>query len=132
MKPTSCRADSDDLPIFIDGRLVGWISDGSRAKILEGHLRRQKLCSKSEMNKIIPPSLEIVHCPKPLNEDEAVMNPSIHLLTEPARMMRPLINVNFNKIELIGVMEQVWLYVAVNEKEAHELTDYQGNTPIQI
>lgn len=50
------------------------------------------------------------------------MFPGINLLTEPARMYRPLLNLREDKIEMIGIMEQVWLHVTVNQKESHELT----------
>jgi len=70
----------------------------------------------------VPDTLEIVHCPAPENKGEAVMFPGINLLTEPARMYRPLLNLREDKIEMIGIMEQVWLHVTVNKKESHELT----------
>lgn len=50
------------------------------------------------------------------------MFPGMNLLTEPARMYRPLLNLREDKIEMIGIMEQVWLHVTVNQKESHELT----------
>ena len=37
----SVKADLDDLPVFIDGNLVGWIANGWKAKALEHHLRKR-------------------------------------------------------------------------------------------
>ena len=60
--------------------------------------------------------LEIVHCPKALNENEAVMFPGFILSCEPAKMMRPLMNLKHNAVEMIGCMEQVWLHVTVDKE----------------
>ena len=66
MRPVTVRADRDELPVFIDGRLVGWISNGFKARTLELHLRKLKLQNETA----VPDTLEIVHCPLGLDESE--------------------------------------------------------------
>ena len=110
-----------DTPICLDGRLIGWI-EADRARQLELRLRHLKIHQTTDA---VPETLEIVHCPKPLDEKEAVSNPGIYLYTSPARFMRPVWNLIENKIEIIGCMEQVWLNICVTGDERNELTEYQ-------
>ena len=128
MKSSGIRADIEDLPVLLDGKLVGWIGNGFKAETLVLYLRRLKLEGKGD----VPNTLEIVHCPRALSENEAVMSPGIYLLTEPARMMRPVLNLTHNTVEMVGVMEQVWLHICVTAAEAHELTNYQELYPMAI
>ena len=115
-------ANEADTPICLNGRLVGWI-EASRGRKFELELRRAKIAGE------IPTTLEIVHAPKPLNRDEAVLNPGIYLFTDPARFMRPVWNLNENAIETIGCMEQVWLNICIDQSERNELTEYQELSP---
>lgn len=92
------------------------------------HLRKLKLQNNTD----VPDTVEIVHCPLGLDETEAVMSPAFHLLTEPARMMRPVLNLINKNIELVGCMEQVWLHICISEKEKHELTEYQELYPMAL
>lgn len=50
---------------------------------------------------------------------------AIYLITTPCRMMRPVINLDTKKEELIGIFEQVYLEIAIKEEERHELTTHQ-------
>ena len=45
--------------------------------------------------------------------------PGLYLFTETARMMRPVINLSLNTVEMIGTFEQVYLNICVTPKEAH-------------
>ena len=46
--------------------------------------------------------------------------PGLFLFTNAARMMRPVINLAMQKIELIGTFEQIYMEICVNPQEAYE------------
>jgi len=105
MKSLCGLANDSDTPIVLNGKLLGWI-DKDKAYKLEKELRKRKLSTGAE----VPNTLEIVHCPKPLDLSEAVTNPGIYLFTDPARFMRPVWNLIENKIEMIGCMGNGFKY----------------------
>ncbi|KAG5882325.1 hypothetical protein JTB14_016638 [Gonioctena quinquepunctata] len=111
-------ADTLDLKtsyvIQLDGKIIGYV-DSNHAAALAGKLRTFKI-----KGKVIPETLEIVLVPL---KKTVAQYPGLFLFTGPARMMRPLMNLLVNKIELIGTFEQVYLDVCVTPEEA-----YQGVT----
>jgi len=46
--------------------------------------------------------------------------PGLFLFSNAARLMRPVINLATQKIELIGTFEQVYMEICVNPQEAYE------------
>lgn len=46
--------------------------------------------------------------------------PGLFLFTNAARMMRPVINLATQKIELIGTFEQIYMEICVVPQEAYE------------
>lgn len=46
--------------------------------------------------------------------------PGLFLMTGPARMMRPILNLAANKVELVGTLEQVYMHVCVTPSEAYK------------
>lgn len=61
--------------------------------------------------------MEIVLVPK---KNVPSQYPGLFLFTGPARMMRPVLNLIANKIELVGTFEQVYLHISVTPAEAYE------------
>lgn len=51
----------------------------------------------------VPPTLEIAYVPV----SKGGQYPGIFLFTSPSRMMRPVVNLSTNTVELIGSFEQV-------------------------
>lgn len=50
----------------------------------------------------------------------SVQYPGLFLFTNAARMMRPVINLATQKIELIGTFEQIYLDICVVPQEAYD------------
>ena len=46
--------------------------------------------------------------------------PGLYIFTTPARMMRPVLNLGLNLVEMIGTFEQVYMDICVRPEEAHE------------
>ena len=46
--------------------------------------------------------------------------PGFYMFTNTARMMRPVKNLAFNAVEMIGTFEQVYLNICVTPEEAHQ------------
>lgn len=63
----------------------------------------------------VPSTLEIALVPK---KTVPAQYPGLYLFTTAARMMRPVINLAAQKIELIGTFEQVYLEICVVPEEA--------------
>lgn len=94
----------------LDGRIIGYVSKDIAGRIVN-KLRMFKI--KGEK---IPNTLEIVLVP--INENVSQYS-GLFMFTGPARMMRPLLNIAANKVELIGTFEQVYLEICVTQKEAY-------------
>lgn len=65
----------------------------------------------------VPNTLEIVLLPV---KDSVCQFPGLFLFTGPARMMRPVLNLAAQQIELIGTFEQVYLDICLVPEEAYE------------
>ncbi|KAG5670198.1 hypothetical protein PVAND_000476 [Polypedilum vanderplanki] len=96
--------------VIIEGKIIGYIHD-SRIKSLEFNLRAYKIEGER-----LPRETEIVVVPK----KNAGQYPGLFIFFGAARMMRPVLNLAFNKIELIGTFEQVFLEVAISKEEICE------------
>jgi len=68
------------------------------------------------LNIQIPKTTEIVWIQK---KDKNVLGqfPGLFLFTGNARMMRPVLNLHLEQIELIGTFEQVYLDISISEDE---------------
>ncbi|CAG9865194.1 unnamed protein product [Phyllotreta striolata] len=114
MKPLK-YADTIDLnasySVQLDGRIVGYISNGDVARIV------QKLRLFKIKGKMVPETLEIAWVPR---KKSICQYPGVYLFTGPARMMRPLMNLYANKVELVGTLEQVYMDVCITPEEAYE------------
>ncbi|XP_014274585.1 DNA-directed RNA polymerase I subunit RPA2 isoform X2 [Halyomorpha halys] len=103
--------------IMLDGRVVGRV-----LQTYAGHFVHKLRVLKIRGERV-PKTLEIVLVPK---KDYPHQYPGLFLFTGPARMMRPVLNLATNQIELIGTFEQVYLDISVTPEEAYKgLTTHQ-------
>ncbi|XP_018361298.1 PREDICTED: DNA-directed RNA polymerase I subunit RPA2 isoform X2 [Trachymyrmex cornetzi] len=118
MIPLSIADDwKNSYNVMLDGKLIGLIEDKIINKIVY-KLRLLKIKGRE-----IPSTLEIAFVPK---KNVSAQYPGLFLFTNAARMMRPVINLAMQKIELIGTFEQIYMEICVNSQEAYEgLTTHQ-------
>ncbi|KHN78016.1 DNA-directed RNA polymerase I subunit RPA2 [Toxocara canis] len=102
-------------PVFLDGRFVGYVP---RAKA--GYVERQLRAAKvNKDDKRVPYVAEIAlvrHSPDPVNIQ--TQYPGLYILSDPARMIRPVRNLVANVTEFIGTFEQVYLSICIEPEEA--------------
>lgn len=96
------------LVVFLEGKHLGHIRQVDATKIVD-KLR----CLKIEGT--VPEMMEIAYIP-PKNKGQF---PGLYLFVGPARMMRPVKNLVLGKVEYIGSLEQVYMEIAIEEKEAY-------------
>ncbi|XP_060523346.1 DNA-directed RNA polymerase I subunit RPA2 isoform X2 [Cylas formicarius] len=101
----------DTYIVQLDGKVIGYVQK-NRAQVIVNQLRLIKI--KGEQ---VPDSLEIVLIPM---KDTKAQYPGIFLFTGPARMMRPVLNLKVNEVELIGTFEQVYLNICITLEEAYK------------
>lgn len=108
-------ADTIDLKnsyvVQLDGKILGYLPSNSADRIVD------KLRSFKIKGVNIPETLEIVLVPL---KKTVSQYPGLYLFTGPARMMRPLMNLCKNKVELVGTFEQVYMDVCVTQDEAYK------------
>lgn len=97
----------------LDGKMLGYVHKDIVQKVIK-KLRLLKIEGER-----VPKTLEIVLVPI---KEVKCQYPGLFLFTGPARMMRPVLNLSANNIELIGTFEQVYLDICVKPKEI-----YNGN-----
>ncbi|XP_076361964.1 RNA polymerase I subunit Rpl135 isoform X3 [Tachypleus tridentatus] len=115
--PSPCSL-KDCYPVLLDGKFVGWVPHVS-AKKLVGKLRYMKVMQKEK----VPSTLEIAFAEA---TTKASQYPGIYLFSSPTRMLRPVVNLTCNTIELIGTFEQVYLNICILPEEAYEgITTHQ-------
>ncbi|XP_005098273.1 DNA-directed RNA polymerase I subunit RPA2 [Aplysia californica] len=103
---------SDCYTVLLDGRIMGYINAWS-ADTFISTLRVLKVKGRGE----VPFTLEICLV---THSEVASQYPGVYLFSSVARMVRPVLNVNANAVEMIGSFEQVYLDVAVNQDEAYD------------
>uniref|UniRef100_A0A2C9JZV8 DNA-directed RNA polymerase subunit beta n=1 Tax=Biomphalaria glabrata TaxID=6526 RepID=A0A2C9JZV8_BIOGL len=99
---------SDCYTVLLDGKIVGYINAWN-AETFASSLRVLKIKGQ------LPFALEICLVKK---TEVASQYPGLYLFTTVARMIRPVLNLAANAIEMIGTFEQVNLDIALNPKEA--------------
>ncbi|XP_071441340.1 DNA-directed RNA polymerase I subunit RPA2 [Hetaerina americana] len=114
------------LEIMLNGRLLGYIPEG-KARNLERQLRMLKVAGIK-----VPKMTEIVLIERKLKGQY----PGLYIFTSTARLMRPVLNLAAQAIEMIGTFEQVYLNVCLTPSEAYDgvtthqelsLTDFLSN-----
>ncbi|KRT81951.1 hypothetical protein AMK59_5805, partial [Oryctes borbonicus] len=96
---------------MLDGKILGFVAFNA-IETFVNNLRSLKINGEK-----VPNTMEIVLVPLKKTRSQY---PGLFLFTGPARMMRPLINVQTSRIELIGTFEQVYLHVCVNSGEFYK------------
>jgi len=102
---------SECYTILLDGKVVGYISSWE-VESFALTLRMLKVKGQGE----VPFTLEICWIP---HSDVASQYPGLYLFSTVARMVRPVMNLNVDGVEMIGSFEQVYLDIAVNQDELH-------------
>ncbi|KAK6637732.1 hypothetical protein RUM44_008154 [Polyplax serrata] len=103
--------------VLLNGRVIGIVPSGSVLDVAK-HLRLLKVEGIQ-----IPNTTEIIHVPK---KEFSCQYPGLFLFTGPCRLVRPVINLNLNKTELVGTFEQVYLDICLKLDEAYDgLTTHQ-------
>ncbi|CAI8014211.1 Probable DNA-directed RNA polymerase I subunit RPA2 [Geodia barretti] len=109
--PTVAVGDtgSSSVSVLLDGRVVGEVSQAQAAEIAI-KLRTLKALGKEK----VPSTLEIGLVPVLTGGQY----PGLFLMSGPARMVRPVLNLSTNTTEMIGSFEQVYMDIAVVPEEA--------------
>ncbi|XP_077268648.1 RNA polymerase I subunit Rpl135 isoform X1 [Temnothorax americanus] len=125
MVPLSIADDwRNSYNVMLDGKLIGLIQD----KIINRVVYKLRLLKIN--GREVPSTLEIALVPK---KNVPAQYPGLFLFTNAARMMRPVINLATQKVELIGTFEQVYMEICVIPQEAYEgLTTHQEVSPTTI
>ncbi|XP_043646325.1 DNA-directed RNA polymerase I subunit RPA2 [Drosophila teissieri] len=110
MIPLSNRSYSGEklYVVFLDGKHLGHIHQSEANKIVDD-LRYGKIFGT------LPQMMEIGFIPFKKNGQF----PGLYLATGPARMMRPVWNLKWNKVEYIGTLEQLYMEIAIDPKEMY-------------
>lgn len=96
------------LVVFLEGKHLGYIRQVDATKIIN-KLRQFKIDGQ------VPEMMEIAYIPPQVGGQF----PGLFLFVGPARMMRPVKNLALDKVEYIGSLEQVYMEIAVDEKETY-------------
>jgi DNA-directed RNA polymerase I subunit RPA2 len=114
--------------VLLNGKLLGYV-DSNDIRNLTEKLRYLKALAtlpleeqqKNENFQLIQglsKYLEICHVPKiDLENCSYTLYPGLYIFTSPGRMMRPVKNLNTQKTEYIGTMEQCYLHVCIKSEE---------------
>lgn len=97
--------------VQLDGKIIGYVN-----KMFVSDMIQQLRFYKIEGAKV-PMMTEIVLVPF---KKCAVQFPGLFLFTGPARMMRPVYNLQVGKIEFVGTFEQVYMDICVVPSEKYE------------
>jgi DNA-directed RNA polymerase I subunit RPA2 len=106
---------NEQFVVLLDGKVLGHV-ERSEAQSLVEKLRMLKIDGKR-----VPQTLEVVLVPMGRKRGQF---PGLFLFTGPARMMRPVINLAVQKVELIGTFEQVYMDICIYPQEAYEGVRY--------
>jgi DNA-directed RNA polymerase I subunit RPA2 len=99
---------SDYLSVVWNGRVLGTIPEKQVLDFID-RLRGAKISK----NNIVPETLEIA-----FTQIIYSQYPAVYLFSGPARMVRPVVNIKYNDIELIGTFEQPFLSIALSKEES--------------
>jgi DNA-directed RNA polymerase I subunit RPA2 len=116
----------DTYPVILDGAIIGYVSDYLVRKFIDS-LRKNKVYGS--MN--VPNNLEIGFIPKSIHS-VSLQFPGIFLFTTASRMTRKVKNLNLNKEEYIGTLEQIYLDIACLPEDIRPETTHQELDPIRM
>lgn len=114
-----------DLPVVLDGRIVGGASV-KLCKSIAAQLRSLKVQDKP----IVPPTLEVAFIPPALKGGPY---PGLFLFTIAARVVRPVLQRATGRTEYIGPMEQPFMDIACLPEDIREgITTHQELDPANM
>nr|CAD7405467.1 unnamed protein product [Timema poppensis] len=102
---------SECYVVMLDGRVLGHVVKGEAPDLVK-KLRFLKIQGKK-----LPHTLELAFIPQ---SSKGGQFPGLFLFTGPARMMRPVVNLAAQAVELIGTLEQVHMDICIVPEEAYE------------
>ncbi|KFB39803.1 AGAP009539-PA-like protein [Anopheles sinensis] len=94
--------------VLLEGKVLGMLPRDNASQVVQ-KLRMLKI------DGVIPTTTEIVFVPARVGGQF----PGLFLFVGPARMMRPVKNLTYNRTELIGTFEQVYLDICITPEEAY-------------
>lgn len=109
------------LHVLLDGQVIGWI-EKDEARNFCDQLRKLKV----QETPGIPSSLEIGLVPF---TGKASQYPGVYLFSSPCRMMRPVMNLEMQQLELIGTFEQPYMEISVTQDEISSRTTHMELRP---
>ena len=116
---------TDSYPVISDGILVGYVNDNIVKSFVES-LRKCKIFGL----KNIPSNMEIGFIPK-TTETLSFQYPGVFLFNCLARMVRKVKNLQYNKEEYIGPIEQMYMDVACLPEDIRPGTQHQEIDPVK-
>lgn len=108
--PFMLRPYSEHYVVHLDGKIIGWIRDTLVTDVVD-QLRYMKVNNLEK----VPEETEICLVPK---RQVAAQDPGLFLFTTMGRMVRPVMNLKLNKVEIIGSFEQSYFTIAPTNREA--------------
>uniref|UniRef100_A0A915C6V3 DNA-directed RNA polymerase subunit beta n=3 Tax=Parascaris TaxID=6254 RepID=A0A915C6V3_PARUN len=102
-------------PVLLDGRFVGYVPR-SKAAYVEKQLRAVKVDRNDRRVPYVSEIALVRHSSDPVNIQ--TQYPGLCIMTDPARMIRPVKNLAANATEFIGTFEQVYLSICIEPDEA--------------
>ena len=128
----SCRTDlhehigDDSYVVVLDGIVLGYINNNLVKNFVE-LIRRNKI--NGERN--IPEKLELAFIPR-TTETQSFQFPGVFLFNCPARMVRKVHNLVYNKAEYVGPIEQIYLNIACLPEDIIPTTTHQEIDNVRI
>ena len=128
----SCRTDlhehigEDSYPVVLDGIVLGYINNNLVKNFVE-LVRKCKI--NGERN--IPEKLELAFIPR-TTELHSFQFPGVFLFNCPARMVRKVHNLLYNKEEYVGPIEQIYLNIACLPEDIIPGTTHQEIDNVRI
>ncbi|KAF1744905.1 hypothetical protein MXB_3188 [Myxobolus squamalis] len=111
---------SDKIVIQVDGKIVGYIASNNAEKLVH-QLKDVKV--KNLHN------IEIIFAPK---TKATPLYPGIFVFSNPSRLIRPVFNLESKTIEYVGPFEQIYLYIAISDKDVKPKTTHKEIDPCFI
>ena len=128
----SCRTDlhehigNDSYVVVLDGIVLGYINNNLVKNFVE-LIRKSKIYGERN----IPQKLELAFIPR-TTELQSFQFPGVFLFNCPARMVRKVQNLIYNKEEYVGPIEQIYLNIACLPEDIIPTTTHQEIDNVRI
>ena len=116
----------DSYVVVLDGILIGYINNSLINSFIES-IRKCKIYSERN----IPQKLELAFIPR-TSENLSFQYPGVFLFNCPARMVRKIHNLCYNKEEYVGPLEQIYLNIACLPEDIQPGTTHQEIDNVRI